>query len=54
MKLYVLAYAAYRFLSEFLRPEDRVFLGLSAYQLGALALIAVFTGLWLRDAEAYA
>lgn len=54
MKLYVVAYAAYRFLTEFVRPEDRVLLGLTAYQFGALALIALFSGLWLRDAEARA
>lgn len=54
MKLYVVAYAGYRFLTEFVRPEDRMLLGLTAYQFGALALIALFSGLWLRDAEARA
>lgn len=54
MKAYILCYAGYRFLTEFVRPEDRIFLGLTAYQLGALALIAIFSGLWLRDGEAYA
>ncbi|MBI2361964.1 MAG: prolipoprotein diacylglyceryl transferase [Elusimicrobia bacterium] len=52
MKLYILAYLAYRFLSEFIRPEPRLLGPLSAYQAAALALAPVFAGLWVLDAHA--
>lgn len=51
MKLYIMAYAVYRFTTEFIRPEPRLLLGLSAYQAGAAGMLILFTGLWLRDAE---
>jgi phosphatidylglycerol---prolipoprotein diacylglyceryl transferase len=51
IKLYILCYLAYRFLSEFIRPEARWFGGLTAYQWGALALVPVFVWLWWRDAR---
>lgn len=50
-KLYILAYLAYRFGSEFLRPEPVLALGLTAYQWAALLLMPVFAGLWCRDAR---
>ena len=53
MKLYVMTYAVYRFATEFIRPEPRLLLGLSAYQMAAAGLLVLFTGLWLRDAELY-
>jgi len=49
IKLYILAYLAYRFLTEFIRPEPSLLLGLTAYQWTALALAPVFVGLWVRD-----
>jgi phosphatidylglycerol---prolipoprotein diacylglyceryl transferase len=50
VKLYILAYLAYRFVTEFIRPEPRLFLGLTGYQWAALALAPVFAWLWWRDA----
>ena len=49
IKLYILAYLAYRFLTELIRPEPRFWLGLTAYQYAALALIPIFVWLWIRD-----
>jgi phosphatidylglycerol:prolipoprotein diacylglycerol transferase len=49
MKLYILAYLGFRFVTEFIRPEPRLWLGLTAYQWGALGLMPVFVGLWIRD-----
>ena len=48
-KLYVLAYLAYRFATEFIRPEPRLWLDLTAYQWAALAVAPVFVALWVRD-----
>ncbi|QEH39115.1 prolipoprotein diacylglyceryl transferase [Aquisphaera giovannonii] len=52
IKLYLIAYLAYRFATEYLRPEPVVLLGLTAYQLGALALLPAFAYLWHRDSAA--
>src|SRR4051794_16394030 len=49
IKLYILAYLAYRFLTEFLRPEPILGLGLTGYQWSALALMPVFALLWIQD-----
>lgn len=51
IKAYIIAYAFYRFATEFIRPEAKFWLGLTGYQWVALALIAVFLGLWRRDAR---
>lgn len=51
IKLYIIAYAAYRFLTEFLREEQPLWLDLTGYQWSALAMIVVFAGLWWHDAE---
>lgn len=51
IKLYILAYLLFRFLTEFLRPEPVIFAGLTGYQWASLALIPVFAGLWARDAR---
>lgn len=53
IKLYILSYLAYRFLTEFIRPEPQVFLGLTGYQWAALALAPLFIALWRRDALAF-
>jgi phosphatidylglycerol:prolipoprotein diacylglycerol transferase len=50
IKLYIIAYLIYRFFTEFLRPEPRIFAGLTGYQWSALALVPVFAGLWAWDA----
>jgi prolipoprotein diacylglyceryltransferase len=50
MKAYIIAYAAYRFGTEFIRPEARLWLDLTGYQWVSLMLIAVFATLWWRDA----
>jgi len=49
LKLYLIAYSAFRFGVEFIRTEPRVAWGLSAYQLGALGLAAVMALLWWHD-----
>ena len=49
-KFYILAYLAYRFLTEYIRPEPQIFAGLTAYQWAALAMIPLFAWLWYRDA----
>lgn len=51
IKLYILAYLAYRFVSEWLRPEPHMWLGLTGYQWAALALIPLFVWLWRRDTK---
>ncbi len=52
IKLYILVYLGYRFLTEYLRPEPVFALGLTGYQWACLGLVPVFVGLWVRDAEA--
>ena len=51
IKLYILSYLAFRFVTEFVRPEPRVWLDLTIYQWAALALVPVFIGLWIWDAR---
>jgi phosphatidylglycerol:prolipoprotein diacylglycerol transferase len=52
IKLYILSYLSYRFLTEFIRPEPVLALGLTGYQWACLGLAPVFVGLWVRDARA--
>lgn len=54
IKLYLMAYLVYRFLTEFIRPEPRIWLGLTGYQWAALALLPLFAWLWVRDNRAMA
>ncbi len=49
IKLYIIAYLFYRFLTEFIRPEPRLALGWTAYQWACLALIPAFLALGFRD-----
>ena len=49
IKLYFLAYFAFRFLTEFIRPEDHIAAGLTVYQWICLGLVPVFGWLWYRD-----
>ncbi len=51
IKLYIVAYAVYRFFTEFLREEQPLWLDLTGYQWAALAMIVLFGGLWWHDAE---
>lgn len=50
IKLYIISYAVYRLFTEGIRPEPRLWLGLTAYQLGSIVIIALFAALWYRDA----
>jgi phosphatidylglycerol:prolipoprotein diacylglycerol transferase len=49
LKLYLIAYGVYRFLTEFIRPEPAEWLGLTFYQWAALVLVAGMTVQWLVD-----
>jgi phosphatidylglycerol:prolipoprotein diacylglycerol transferase len=49
IKLYILAYLVYRFATEFIRPEPKLWLGLSVYQWAILLFAPVFVFLLLRD-----
>lgn len=51
IKLYLLAYLGFRFVSEFIRPEPVLAFGLTGYQWACLGLMPVFGLLWLRDAR---
>ena len=51
VKLYFLAYFLFRFATEFLRPEPRLWLGLTGYQWAACVLVPAFAALWVRDAR---
>lgn len=53
IKLYFLSYMAYRFVSEWIRPEARLAGGLTGYQWASLLLAVLFAGLWIRDAKSY-
>ena len=52
IKLYIITYLAYRYATEFIRPEGRLWLGLTGYQWAAVALIPLFVALWIRDDRA--
>ena len=49
IKLYIIAYATYRLVTEMIRPEPRIIGNLTAYQWASLAIILLFAGLWYRD-----
>jgi phosphatidylglycerol:prolipoprotein diacylglycerol transferase len=51
IKVYFLAYFVYRFATEFIRPEVRLWLGLTGYQWAAIAFIPLFILLWIHDAR---
>ncbi len=44
LTLYLMSYLAYRFVTEWIRPEPAVALGMTAYQLTCTALAALLTG----------
>ncbi len=49
IKLYIGIYCVFRFATEFLRPEARLWGGLTGYQWTALALLPVISLLWWQD-----
>ena len=49
IKFYILCYLAYRWLSEFIRPEPDWWLSMTAYQWFALAMMPLFLFLWWLD-----
>jgi phosphatidylglycerol:prolipoprotein diacylglycerol transferase len=49
LKFYLIAYAGYRFATEFIRPEPKVLLGLTFYQWAAGLLAAGLIVQWLFD-----
>lgn len=51
IKLYILTYLAYRFATEFMRPEPIVWRGLTGYQLAAAAFAPLFALVWWRDSR---
>jgi phosphatidylglycerol:prolipoprotein diacylglycerol transferase len=51
IKLYIMSYLAYRFLTEMIRPEARIFAGLTGYQWAAVVMFGLFLWLWHRDAR---
>jgi phosphatidylglycerol:prolipoprotein diacylglycerol transferase len=51
IKLYFLTYFAYRFVTEFIRPEPVLHLGLTGYQWAAAAFVPLFVLLWIADAN---
>lgn len=54
IKVYVLAYMAFRVVSETWRPEPELALGLTFYQWSAIGFFALFAGLYLWDARRFA
>jgi phosphatidylglycerol:prolipoprotein diacylglycerol transferase len=53
IKLYILSYLVYRFLTEMIRPEARLAGGLTGYQWAALVMFGLFAWLWARDAKMF-
>lgn len=49
LKLYLIAYGVYRFLTEYIRPEPSWWLGLTFYQWAAAALALGMMAQWLAD-----
>jgi phosphatidylglycerol---prolipoprotein diacylglyceryl transferase len=54
VKLYIIVYLIYRFATEFIRPEPRLWLDLTFYQWVALLFAPVFALLWWHDRRATA
>lgn len=51
IKLYILSYLIYRFATEWIRPEARLWGELTGYQWAAAVLVPLFLWLWARDAR---
>jgi prolipoprotein diacylglyceryltransferase len=52
LKLYLISYGVFRFLTEFIRPEPPLALGLTFYQWAAMLLSAALAGQWVVDRKA--
>lgn len=50
IKFYILCYLVYRFVSEFIRPEARLWANLTGYQWASIVMFGLFVWLWMRDA----
>jgi len=49
IKMYIITYAIYRFCTEFIRPEERIWWGLTGYQVACVVIVFLFAFLWWRD-----
>lgn len=49
IKLYFISYFIYRFFTEFIRPETRIWAQLTAYQWAVIVFIPLFAWLYVRD-----
>jgi prolipoprotein diacylglyceryltransferase len=49
LQLYLIAYGAYRFLTEYIRPEPEILLGLTFYQWVSVALVAGLAAQWAAE-----
>jgi len=49
LQVYLIAYGVYRFLTEFIRPEPRDWLGLTFYQWGSVVLVAGMVAQWVIE-----
>jgi phosphatidylglycerol:prolipoprotein diacylglycerol transferase len=49
IKLYIMTYLIYRFITEFIRPEPRIWWGMTGYQWSVFLLLPLFAMLWYRD-----
>ncbi len=50
VKFYIIAYLVYRWITEFIRPEPKVWMTFTAYQWFAIVTIPLFVWLWRKDA----
>lgn len=50
IKLYIISYVIYRWFSEMLRPEARLWGDLTGYQWACFVIFGLFVWLWVRDA----
>lgn len=49
IKLYIISYLMFRFVTEYLRPEPRLWIDLTVYQWAAIVFLPLFVVLWLAD-----
>ena len=49
LKLYLIAYGLFRFVTEFIRPEPPAWLGLTFYEWAALAMVLALSIQWQFD-----
>jgi phosphatidylglycerol:prolipoprotein diacylglycerol transferase len=54
VKFYIISYLVYRWLTEFIRPEPKLWFALTGYQWFAIGVIPIFVWLWWRDSRATA